>query len=43
MASLVRRHVTRMTGWLWLREAFVDVFDTVIYTMRLPRKEPEAA
>ena len=36
-------YAPRPNALSWLREAFVDVFDTVIYTMRLPKKEPEAA
>jgi hypothetical protein len=36
-------HAPRPTALSWLREAFVDTFDTVIYTMRWPLTESRAA
>jgi GNAT superfamily N-acetyltransferase len=35
-------YAPRPNALSWLREAFADAFDTVIYTMRLPLKEPRA-
>jgi RimJ/RimL family protein N-acetyltransferase len=35
-------HALRPTALSWLREAFVDAFDTVIYTMRWPLTEARA-
>ena len=35
-------HAPRPTALSWMREAFVDAFDTVIYTMRWPLKEAPA-
>ena len=34
-------HAPRPTAMSWLREAFVDAFDTVIYTMRWPIKDAQ--
>ena len=34
-------HAPRPNALSWVREAFVDVFDTVIYTMRWPLKEAQ--
>ena len=36
-------HAPRPTALSWLREAFVDTLDTVIYTMRWPLKETQTA
>ena len=36
-------HAPRPNALSWVREAFVDVFDTVIYTMRWPLKDAHAA
>jgi hypothetical protein len=35
-------YAPRPTALSWLREAFVDAFDTVIYTMRWPLKDAPA-
>ena len=34
-------HAPRRTALSWLREAFVDAFDTVIYTMRWPMRDAQ--
>ena len=35
-------YAPRPTALSWMREAFVEAFDTVIYTMRRPLKEVQA-